>query len=100
FLKEQAALSAADITTEAVNDFVSDSDGDSDSEKLSNGSKHKMGRILLNGVEISTSERSETVLQSKNGSAWTPKVNGKHNKHVHHVNLKGKGDMMLQGNHV
>ncbi|XP_045796946.1 putative GTP diphosphokinase RSH1, chloroplastic isoform X1 [Trifolium pratense] len=100
FLKEQAALSAADITTEAVNDFVSDSDGDSDSEKLSNGSKHKMGRILLNGVEISTPERSETVLQSKNGSAWTPKVNGKHNKHVHHVNSKGKGDMMLQGNHV
>ncbi|WJX79805.1 Putative GTP diphosphokinase rsh1, chloroplastic [Trifolium repens] len=103
FLKEQAALSAADITTEAVNDFVNDSDGDSDSEKQSNGSsgsKHKMGRILLNGVEISTSERSETVLQSKNGSAWTPKVNGKHNKHVHHVNLNGKGDMMLQGNHV
>jgi hypothetical protein len=59
-----------------------------------------MGRILLNGVEISTSERSETVLQSKNGSAWTPKVNGKHNKHVHHVNLNGKGDMMLLGNHV
>lgn len=103
FLREQAALSAADITTEAVNDFVSDSEEDSESEKLSNGSsssKHKRGKILLNGVEISTSERSESVLQSKNGSAWTPKVNGKHNKHVHHVNLKGKGDMMLQGNHV
>lgn len=52
-------------------------------------------------MEISTSgKRSETVLQSKNGSVWTPKVNGKHNKHVHHASLKGKGDMMLQGNHV
>ncbi|XP_027188372.1 putative GTP diphosphokinase RSH1, chloroplastic isoform X2 [Cicer arietinum] len=104
FLREQAANSAADITTEAVNDFVSDSEGDSESENLSNGSggsKHKRGKILLNGVEISTSgKRSETVLQSKNGSVWTPKVNGKHNKHVHHASLKGKGDMMLQGNHV
>ncbi|CAI8615136.1 unnamed protein product [Vicia faba] len=103
FLKEQAALSAADITTEAVNDFLSDSDRDRESEKLSNGSsgsKDKSGKILLNGVETSTSERSESVLQNKNGSAWTPKLNGKHNKHVHHLSLNGKGDMMLQGNHV
>lgn len=54
----------------------------------------------MNGVETPTPERSETVLQSKNGTVWTPKVNGKHNKHVHHVSLKDKGEMMLQGNHV
>lgn len=54
----------------------------------------------MNGVEISTPERSGIVLQSKNGSVWSPKVNGKHNKHVHPVSLKGKGEMLLQGDHV
>ncbi|XP_061365516.1 putative GTP diphosphokinase RSH1, chloroplastic isoform X3 [Gastrolobium bilobum] len=103
FLREQAARSAADITTEAVNDFVTDSEGDSESEELSNGSggsKHMLGKMFVNGVEISTPERSDTVHQSKNGSVWTPKVNGKHNKHVQHVSLKSKGEMLLQGNHV
>ncbi|KAJ1412596.1 TGS-like [Sesbania bispinosa] len=100
FLREQAVRSAADITTEAVNDFVTDSEGDSESEELSNGSKHRWRKMLVDGVEISTPERSETVLQNKNGSVWTPKVNGKHNKHVQHVSLKGKGEILLQGNHV
>ncbi|XP_027351830.1 putative GTP diphosphokinase RSH1, chloroplastic isoform X2 [Abrus precatorius] len=100
FLREQAARSAADITTEAVNDFVTDSEGDSESEQLSNGSKHTWGKMFVNGVEISTPGRSETVLQSTNGSVWTPKINGKHNKHVQHENFKAKGELLLQGNLV
>nr|KYP50984.1 GTP pyrophosphokinase [Cajanus cajan] len=103
FLREQAARSAADITTEAVNDFVTDSDGDSESEELSkgsSGSKYTWGKMSVNGVEISTSGRSEAVHQSKNGSVWIPKVNGKHNKHVQHESFNGKGEMLLQGNIV
>ncbi|KAG5086905.1 hypothetical protein AAZX31_19G199800 [Glycine max] len=103
FLREQAARSAADITTEAVNDFVTDSDGDSESEELSkgsSGSKYTWGKMFVNGAEISTLGRSETVLQSNNGSAWIPKVNGKHNKHVQHESFNGKGEMLLQGNLV
>ncbi|KHN43493.1 GTP pyrophosphokinase [Glycine soja] len=103
FLREQAARSAADITTEAVNDFVTDSDGDSESEEVSkgsSGSKYTWGKMFVNGAEISTLGRSETVLQSNNGSAWIPKVNGKHNKHVQHESFNGKGEMLLQGNLV
>jgi len=54
----------------------------------------------VNGEEMSTSARSESVLQSKNGSVWIPKVNGKHNKHVQNENFNGKGEMLLQGNLV
>ncbi|XP_057439252.1 putative GTP diphosphokinase RSH1, chloroplastic isoform X2 [Lotus japonicus] len=103
FLREQAARSAADITTEAVNDFVTDSGEDSESEEQSNSSsdsKHTWGKMFVNGVEISTPERSETILQSTNGSVWTPKVNGKHNKHVQHVSVKGNEEMFLQGSHI
>ncbi|KAK7337484.1 hypothetical protein VNO77_18060 [Canavalia gladiata] len=102
FLREQAARSAGDITTEAVNDFVIDSEGDSESEELPNGSsgsKHVGGKMFVNGVEISTPGRNETILQSTNGSVWTPKINGKHNKHIQHESFKGKGEL-LQGNLV
>ncbi|KAK7259280.1 hypothetical protein RIF29_24882 [Crotalaria pallida] len=100
FLREQASRSAADITTEAVNEFLTDSEGDSESEDGSSGSKPMKGKMFVNGVEISTPERSEVALESKNGSVWTPKVNGKHNKHVQHESLKGEGEMLLQRNHV
>ncbi|KAJ7977605.1 RelA/SpoT family [Quillaja saponaria] len=92
FLREQAALSAAEITTDTVNDFITDSEGDSEAEELREGSKKF--------VEISSPGRSEDVLHSKNGSVWTPKVNGKHNKHVQHVSLKGEGELLLPGNQV
>ncbi|XP_028781903.1 putative GTP diphosphokinase RSH1, chloroplastic isoform X2 [Neltuma alba] len=97
FLREQAALSAVDITTEAVSDFVADSEGDSESEDpldCFNSFKSLPGKMFLNGVETSS---SEDVFPSSNGSVWTPKVNGKHNKHV---GLKGNGELLLHGNHV
>ncbi|KAF7818181.1 putative GTP diphosphokinase RSH1, chloroplastic isoform X1 [Senna tora] len=103
FLREQAALSAADITSEAVNDFVSDSEGDSESEELLDGSSGVIpmwDKMVMNVVEKSSPEKREDVLQSKNGSVWTPKVNGKHNKHLQHVSLKGDGELLLQANHV
>ena len=54
----------------------------------------------MNGEEISTSTKIETVLQGKNGSVWVPKVNGKHNKHVQRESFNGKGETLLQGNLV
>ena len=36
----------------------------------------------------------------KNGSIWAPKVNGKHSKHVQHVSLKVKGELLPEGNGV
>ncbi|KAI9080253.1 hypothetical protein K1719_037647 [Acacia pycnantha] len=97
FLREQAALSAVDITTEAVSDFVADSEGDSESEDPLDGFnsfKPMLGKTLVNGVEASSSRDD---LSSSNGSVWTPKVNGKHNKHV---GLRGNGELLLHGNHV
>ncbi|KAI4301445.1 hypothetical protein L6164_034723 [Bauhinia variegata] len=102
FLREQAAISAADITTEAVNDFIADSEGDSESEDLSDGLrsvKPMWGKTFMNAVEIPSPGKGEAVLQSKNGSVWTPKVNGKHNKHIQHVSLKCEEEL-LQGNHI
>ncbi|XLT61257.1 hypothetical protein HN873_017781 [Arachis hypogaea] len=103
FLREQAARSASDITTEAVNDFVTDSEGESESEELSqgsNGCRPTWGKMFVNGVEITTPERNRVLPQSKNGSVWSPKVNGKHNKHVHHVSLNGKEQMLHEGNNL
>ncbi|KAF7804880.1 putative GTP diphosphokinase RSH1, chloroplastic isoform X1 [Senna tora] len=100
FLKEQAVLSAADMTTEAVSDFVAESVGDSESVDFLDGFnsiKPKMEKTFMNGVERSSMGGRKDVVQSKNGSVWTPKVNGKHNKHV---SLKGDGGLLLQGNHV
>ncbi|KAE9593796.1 hypothetical protein Lal_00036502 [Lupinus albus] len=101
FLREQAARSATDNTTDAVNEFVSDSEWNSESEELSDGSggsKPTMGEMFVNGVEISNPDRGEVLRESKNWSVWTPKVNGKHNKHVQYDSL-GEGEILLQRNH-
>jgi GTP pyrophosphokinase len=50
-------------------------------------------KILMDAVDISSPGR-------KNGSIWAPKVNGKHSKHVQHVSLKVKGELLSEGNGV
>lgn len=96
FLREQAALSAAEITADAVTNFIADSEDGSEAEELSDPSKWSKpmwGKILVNVMEMSSPGR-------KNGSIWVPKVNGKHSKHVQHVSLKVEGDVLSQGNGV
>lgn len=96
FLREQAALSAAEITADTVTDFVADSGEESEAEELpdpSKGSKLMWEKILMDVVEISSPGR-------KNGSIWAPKVNGKHSKHVQNVSLKVKGELLSEGNGV
>ncbi|GMH20451.1 hypothetical protein Nepgr_022292 [Nepenthes gracilis] len=99
FLKEQAALSSTEITEDSMTDSTAYSESGGQLEELSDfsrGSKPmlaKMTRTLL------SSKRPEDV-HLQNGSVWAPKVNGKHNKHVQHVSLKGGGKLLSQGNGV
>ncbi|KAK3004676.1 hypothetical protein RJ639_018702 [Escallonia herrerae] len=104
FLKEQAALSASEITDDSVKEFAADSEGDSELEDVSDyskGSNHTWEKILMNVVETSSSKIiGDDVLQFQNGRIKVPKVNGKHNKHMQHVSLRAKGEMLSQGNGV
>ncbi|KAK3005074.1 hypothetical protein RJ639_016380 [Escallonia herrerae] len=104
FLKEQAALSASEITDDSVKEFAADSEEDSELEDVSDyskGSNHTWEKILMNVVETSSSKIiGDDVLQFQNGRIKVPKVNGKHNKHMQHVSLRAKGEMLSQGNGV
>ncbi|XP_068663177.1 putative GTP diphosphokinase RSH1, chloroplastic [Aristolochia californica] len=109
FLREQAALSAAEITEDAVNDFVADIEVEKVPEKsLLDSSKnvfpkeHKSmwRRILMNVAEFSATMKShENVLNAQNGIG-TSKVNGKHNNRVQHMSLKVNGQLLSQGNGI
>nr|GEX44704.1 putative GTP diphosphokinase RSH1, chloroplastic [Tanacetum cinerariifolium] len=65
FLREQAALSASEITADSVNEFLADAEEDTVVEEVVD----------------------EDLFRFKNGSVKVPKVNGKHNKHMQHVSL-------------
>lgn len=97
FLREQAALSATEITADTVNDFTADSEEESEAEELPDtpkGYKPVWNKILANIVEMSSrGNESKASFHNKNGSAWAPKVNGKHSKHVKHVSLKFGGEL-------
>ncbi|GMJ01328.1 RELA/SPOT homolog 1, RELA-SPOT HOMOLOG 1, RELA/SPOT HOMOLOG 1 [Hibiscus trionum] len=101
FLREQAALSAVEITTDRVNDFLADSEEESEMEDLSHSSRERKPlwvKILKNIVDFSSPGRSYEDALAKNGSIWAPKVNGKHNKQVHDAALKADGDLLSLGN--
>ncbi|XP_015891988.3 putative GTP diphosphokinase RSH1, chloroplastic [Ziziphus jujuba] len=96
FLREQAALSAAEITADTVNVFIADSEEESEAEELPDISKDfkpMWDKIITNTVYF------EGSFHSKNGSARHPKINGKHNKHIQHASLNVEGEL-LQGNGV
>ncbi|EXB33536.1 GTP pyrophosphokinase [Morus notabilis] len=99
FLREQAALSAAEITADSVNDFVSEEE--SEAEELPDalkGYKPVWNKILTNVMGLSSRGRdSKGSVHNKNGSVWVPKVNGKHSKHVQNVSLKVEGELLPQG---
>ncbi|XP_044492995.1 putative GTP diphosphokinase RSH1, chloroplastic isoform X2 [Mangifera indica] len=97
FLKEQAAMSAAEITADTGSDFIADSEEESEGEELLGSSKQSRPlweKILMNVVDMSCPIRSsKDTFPVNNGSIWRPKVNGKHNKHVQHVSLKAKREL-------
>lgn len=89
-----------------MNDFVADSEEESEAEELpsiSRGYKPMWEKLLVNVVGLALPERSsEDLFQITNGNAQVPipKVNGKHNKHARHVSLKAEGELLSQGNGV
>ncbi|PWA97028.1 HD/PDEase domain, RelA/SpoT family, Beta-grasp domain protein [Artemisia annua] len=91
FLREQAALSASEITADSVNEFLADAEEDTKIEEVldhSKGTQHTWEKILTNVVDMSSSKVvDEDLFRFKNGSVNVPKVNGKHNKHMQHVSL-------------
>lgn len=103
FLREQAALSAVEITADTVNDFIANSEVESNLEEASRhskGGKSVWERFLMNFVEMSSSMKSpRDVFHPQNGSTQVPKVNGKHNRQVQNVNLEPEKPL-TQGNGV
>ncbi|KAJ9696561.1 hypothetical protein PVL29_008666 [Vitis rotundifolia] len=103
FLREQAALSAAEITADTVNDFIANSEVESNLEEASchsKGGKSVWERFLMNFVEMSSSMKSpKDVFHPQNGSTQVPMVNGKHNRQVQNVNLESEKPL-TQGNGV
>lgn len=105
FLREQAALSAAEITADTVNDFVADSEEESEVEELPDNTEWNRTlweKIFRNVVEKSSQGKysEDLLMPSNNGSAWVPKVNGKNNKHLQHASLEAKGELLSQGTDV
>ncbi|XP_050112902.1 putative GTP diphosphokinase RSH1, chloroplastic [Malus sylvestris] len=100
FLREQAALSVAEITADKVHDFIADSEEQIEAQELPSTSKgYKPLWEKMKGISVP--ERSSIdPFQITNGSALAPKVNGKHNKNVQHVSLKAAGESLSQGNGV
>ncbi|KAK1315922.1 hypothetical protein QJS10_CPA05g00353 [Acorus calamus] len=99
FLREQAALSATEITADAVKNFVADLDDEDDFEKEepeSSKESHFTWKKIL--AELSAMKRShEDSLPLKINGA-TPKINGKHNKNLQQMSLKVNGALSSQGN--
>jgi hypothetical protein len=94
FLREQAALSAAEITAEAVNNFVADLEDESDSEPLIPATQNEDYRFnwqkILSPNKLSFANRNSDGFLPVN-NVHTPKVNGKHNKTVKELGIKING---------
>lgn len=93
-MREQAALSAAEITADAVNNFVADLEDESDYEQSIPSSENKdytfNWQKILNSDKLSFgNKKSDCFLPVKNVSV--PKVNGKHNKTVKELGIKING---------
>lgn len=107
-MKEQAALSAAEITLDTINDFIADSDEDSVVEELTETSRDYRlmeDKVIKNIAELPFQGENgrplvEDSFQGENGRPLVPKVNGRHNKHVQHVSLKAEGELLSQGNGI
>ncbi|GFP80632.1 putative gtp diphosphokinase rsh1 chloroplastic [Phtheirospermum japonicum] len=105
FLREQAVLSATEITADSVKEFV----GKSEDEKskveavvnYSKGAKHTWEKMLRNIMQIASPvPNGEDVLRFDGGNNVVPKINGKHNKNMQHVSMRAEGEVLSQGNGV
>ncbi|CAH9079098.1 unnamed protein product [Cuscuta europaea] len=103
FLREQAALSASEITAESVIQFAAECGDNSGREAIysSRETKFTPEKILKDVVKMPFAiMNGEGDPFDCSSGIQTPKVNGKLSKHLHHVSLKGKGETLSQGNGV
>lgn len=95
FLREQAALSASEITADAVNNFVSDIvDEDSYKHEVSSTSKEKKSfwdKIIMSVDDLYSMKSNNDGLIDVQNAVTASKVNGKHNKNVQKMSLKVNG---------
>ncbi|XP_021763215.1 putative GTP diphosphokinase RSH1, chloroplastic [Chenopodium quinoa] len=97
FLREQAALSAEEITTNSINDFIADYEKDVQEETLDFS---RASRPISNTMfETLLLPENPEDLQLSNGALCIPKVNGKHNKLIEHSSLD-KGQLLSQDNDI
>ncbi|KMT06008.1 hypothetical protein BVRB_7g163390 [Beta vulgaris subsp. vulgaris] len=99
FLREQAALSAEEITTNSIYDFISDSEKEEVEEEPSNFSR-VIRPISDMIIETLLPPKNPENIQLPNGAPCAPKVNGKHNKRVEHSNLWEKGQILSCDNNI
>ncbi|GAB2234457.1 hypothetical protein Drorol1_Dr00003711 [Drosera rotundifolia] len=95
FLREQAALSAEEITWDSVKEFAADCEKNGKVEiqrKLS--LKPDLDKLRL---PLTPSKITEDV-QLQNGSAWVPKANGTCTKHLELVSLNGSAELSTHVN--
>jgi GTP pyrophosphokinase len=99
FLREQAALSVAEITAEAVNNFVADVEDESDSDLSILSTENE--DCNFNWEKILSSNRLSFVSKSCDGflpvNNVLPKVNGKQNKTVKESSIKINGHSTIRG---
>ncbi|KAI3460786.1 hypothetical protein Pfo_017449 [Paulownia fortunei] len=104
FLREQAVLSATEITADSVKEFAAESEEESEVEAVVNyseGAKHTWEKILRNVMQMASAKTNgEDIFQFDRGNIQIPRVNGNHNKNIQHTSFKAKGEVLSQGNGV
>ncbi|KAK9756918.1 hypothetical protein RND81_01G129700 [Saponaria officinalis] len=93
FLREQASLSAEEISTDSVENFIAEPDKKKMVEEKCDLSK--MSKLFEKLLSLSPKD-----LHPQNGAVQSPKVNGKHNKHAQKSNLKEWGQSLSRNNDV
>ncbi|CAM0873115.1 unnamed protein product [Alopecurus aequalis] len=103
FLREQAALSAAEITAEAVNNFVADLEDESDTEPLIPATQNEDYKFnwqkIISPNKLSFANKNTDGFLPVN-NVHTPKINGKHNKTVKELGIKINGSTTREGNSI
>ncbi|XP_072974992.1 putative GTP diphosphokinase RSH1, chloroplastic isoform X2 [Typha angustifolia] len=99
FLREQAALSAAEITADTVNNFVADLDDESTYEqmlpRMPKKERKSIWEKILNIEDLSFAKRKHRDLVHVQNTVGMPKINGKHNKNVQKMSLKVNGSSVI-----
>ncbi|XP_072997784.1 putative GTP diphosphokinase RSH1, chloroplastic isoform X1 [Typha latifolia] len=99
FLREQAALSAAEITADTVNNFVADLDDESTYEqmlpRMPKKERKSIWEKILNIEDLSFANRKHRDLVHVQNTVGMPKINGKHNKNVQKMSLKVNGNSVI-----